>query len=1618
MSRTATATRCYLHVIGDAWPRILETQDNARTWLSRYATGSYADSATSLGLEFGADPIVTCFPGGCAGFFIASNRAPGGGTGGGVYMQVMPEYNIETGFRHFSEQGPRTVQLGTGDNFLDKIDATYIIDTENPGTIPVTMTVEKGGGVTELVTRDWPRARIIVVYASINSSSQNVRIFSTYTDNYGGDWSPPKQVANTTGVDTGVAVAAIGDNVAYMFRQFQDDSGDEVDAVYLAMSTTRGQTVHKPTVIVDNLCAFDQPTLPIGSNPNPPPFETVASRTNNFVDVASDGSNFVAVLAHRLAGPDGCLAQPFDYQAGSRVLVTTAGSNGKNWSTPQEIAPRDDQGFPRDGHSFQFMPAVDCVLGECQAIWYDSIRDSIRNINYLQSVGKTDAVNAFVNFPLFGDFYYPRMQGNVPEVIQFRRTVDVYTRRFTVKNGGGPLFDDDAPVRVTKFPLIAIAPDVVTEATQIPFGLKQYKGNTVSFMGDYIGLASQKIRQVPNGDPTAPPVYESNNGPVSGPLGEFLKPSWFAYWTDTREARGQLYTQNIEDTVPFEKTASGSLGTRLEKPESKSDESMPPAPLKDGRKLSAEGVEDSNLVDFCEAPLSPPQAPGDMLDAVDNRNRIKDADIVGALIEEPATAWVLNVSKGLGQLIPDPDCSLPSCDPDDPQNFFPLQRTYALAARNELDNADKKFVFRIMNQPVGFDTNEARASWLQLPFKNFDNSPGMDDPLEIVDETAGPQSSVTVALFVVSKEAINPVTVNVYEVQGTTEILVETLTVNGALQAGDLITPFAFLPDVNELETHEPFVYAPTASVDFANPEIWNPEIWNPEIWNPEIWNPEIWNPEIWNPEIWNPEIWNPEIWNPEIWNPEIWNVGVQDADHLDNSEIPEPDLSQLRNANGELRQPGELVAKVDVQFAARNDGNTLTPYTADFAVNSQLVRQLMIEGKVTAQIIVWEDAPLDSYQACEFDPTAGENRILAVADITADDEASLLTLKIPDIMNNRFGSVTYYLEPFDEAFFTLRFIAFEAVIRQIAPELASGGISYVVTSQAANTHDTSLDPGHEQAIENNVPPLLTVNAVDFPVELQAIRNALGEIGAFLPSDLITVTPAGEFEPPPDVSCTTATLTDAVLLGQFAALGLGNSVLICSATGENAATGSVEFEVDVVDQNPPVLGALPANPLLERQSLEGAVVNFTLPTATDDIDSDVTVACTIPDSAGGTDPFPPGSVASFVPPAASTTTTVTCVATDDSGLTDTGSFTVTVQDTTPPAIAATADILVGAATAAGASVSFSTPTATDVGNVTVSCDAISGSVFPIGATTVSCTATDDVGLTTVDQFLITVADATPPVFVPGADVSVEADTTGGANVAFTAPTATDFGQPVDVSCTAFVPPQLVESGDFFPIGTTTVTCTAIDGSGNIATDAFDITVVDSTAPVITVPADITATADNASGAVVDYAVTAIDTADLNPVIDCNPPSGSVFPMGTSTVNCTATDASGNSSADAFDITVEFGEDFGIISKKKSVNSGAVAQFTWAWVDSLGNPIDTGEANNDIEAQFGGCPSTSPDILNEDPGSSDIRQQSDNTIIFNWQTVDEFGDPIDGGTYCVTAILLTTGQRMSTELDVR
>ena len=83
------------------------------------------------------------------------------------------------------------------------------------------------------------------------------------------------------------------------------------------------------------------------------------------------------------------------------------------------------------------------------------------------------------------------------------------------------------------------------------------------------------------------------------------------------------------------------------------------------------------------------------------------------------------------------------------------------------------------------------------------------------------------------------------------------------------------------------------------------------------------------------------------------------------------------------------------------------------------------------------------------------------------------------------------------------------------------------------------------------------------------------------------------------------------------------------------------------------------------------------------------------------------------------------------------------------------------------------------GTLTPACDAISGALFPIGVTTVTCTATDAAGNTGSDSFTITVTlvDTTAPVVTAPADVSVTTGNLGEMAVSFPAATAVDNVDP-------------------------------------------------------------------------------------------------------------------------------------------------------------------------------------------------------------------------------------------------
>jgi predicted heme/steroid binding protein len=79
---------------------------------------------------------------------------------------------------------------------------------------------------------------------------------------------------------------------------------------------------------------------------------------------------------------------------------------------------------------------------------------------------------------------------------------------------------------------------------------------------------------------------------------------------------------------------------------------------------------------------------------------------------------------------------------------------------------------------------------------------------------------------------------------------------------------------------------------------------------------------------------------------------------------------------------------------------------------------------------------------------------------------------------------------------------------------------------------------------------------------------------------------------------------------------------------------------------------------------------------------------------------------------------------------------------------------------------------------------------------------------------------------------------------------------------------------------------------------------DTTAPMLNLPGNITEEATEPTGATVSYTATATDDTDPNMPVDCSPVSGSTFTIGTTTVECTATDSSGNTASGSFTVTVK------------------------------------------------------------------------------------------------------------------
>jgi len=334
---------------------------------------------------------------------------------------------------------------------------------------------------------------------------------------------------------------------------------------------------------------------------------------------------------------------------------------------------------------------------------------------------------------------------------------------------------------------------------------------------------------------------------------------------------------------------------------------------------------------------------------------------------------------------------------------------------------------------------------------------------------------------------------------------------------------------------------------------------------------------------------------------------------------------------------------------------------------------------------------------------------------------------------------------------------------------------------------------------------------------------------------------------------------------------LGDTVVTWMATDSSGNLATATQTVTVVDTTVPKVTP-PSDVTVEAIGLENNVINLG-DLSVEDITGVAAITHNAPEY------FPLG------------TTIVTWIVTDNYGNTITADQKVTVVDTTAPTIDAPNDVISEATSLEENYVELGEPKIKDIiGIESITNDA--SEVFSLGMTTVTWTVADTSGNTASDTQIITVHDTTAPVLSIPENITVEATGASGMSVAIGEATATDTIKVNSITNNA---PQT------FSLGETTVTWTAIDSFGNVATADQTISVVDTTVPTITPPADITFEAQSPTSNQISIGIATAEDIVGVALIEVDAPAA--FQLGDTIVTWTATDSSGNSATATQKITV-------------------------------------------------------------------------------------------------------------------
>ena len=280
--------------------------------------------------------------------------------------------------------------------------------------------------------------------------------------------------------------------------------------------------------------------------------------------------------------------------------------------------------------------------------------------------------------------------------------------------------------------------------------------------------------------------------------------------------------------------------------------------------------------------------------------------------------------------------------------------------------------------------------------------------------------------------------------------------------------------------------------------------------------------------------------------------------------------------------------------------------------------------------------------------------------------------------------------------------------------------------------------------------------------------------------------------------------------------------------------------------------------------------------------------------------------------------TVTVSATGTTSLESSSVSDTVNKDTTGPVVSVPAGITVDAASADGTPDSNAAiaaflqgATATDATDGSVSVTSDAPTVFPIGATTVTFSASDSLGNSGSNTAVVTVEDQSPPVIdAPATFVVLGTE----AGLPATEQAIVDFIASVTATDKVDGALAITNDGpDFYEFGATTVTFTAVDAAGNQATATTVVNVsLDPIAPELTISDSISINVDmpdsvlaSSYPAIAEFiaAAVATDNKDDDSTLIITNDGLDEYAVGETVVTFSVSDAAGNTTTESASITL-------------------------------------------------------------------------------------------------------------------